>query len=107
MELKQASLTLSALAHEVRLSIFRLLVAEGPMAAGPLAKAIGVSPSTLSFHVKDLRFAGLIDTRKEGRHVLHSANFDALNQMLGFLAEDCCNGRPELCIQIKKSCAAA
>ncbi len=89
---------LSALAHDARLSVFRLLVGRPGLSAGELAEALGMPPSTLSFHLKDLRAAGLVESRREGRQILHTANFDALTALLSFLAEDCCAGQPEMCL---------
>lgn len=90
---------LSALAHEARLSTFRLLVQAGPegLPAGVLAEALGVVPSTLSFHLKDLRMAGLVEARREGRSIIYVADLDAVGVLLRFLAEDCCGGHPEQC----------
>ncbi|MEA3090356.1 MAG: ArsR family transcriptional regulator, arsenate/arsenite/antimonite-responsive transcriptional [Caballeronia sp.] len=85
---------LSALAHESRLAIFRALVVAGPdgLAAGDIAQQLGVSPSGLSFHLKDLSHAGLVDARQDGRFIFYSANFDAMSGLIGFLTENCCEG---------------
>ncbi|MCY0388391.1 metalloregulator ArsR/SmtB family transcription factor [Robbsia sp. Bb-Pol-6] len=85
---------LSALAHESRLAIFRLLVIAGPtgMPAGEIAQKLGVSPSSLSFHLKDLSHAELVSARQDGRFVFYSANFDAMQGLIGFLTENCCDG---------------
>lgn len=96
---EQATQVLAGLANEMRLTIFRTLVAKGGMPAGDLAVALGVGPSTLSFHLKDLRHAGLVTSEKKGRQVIYAANFDNLNDLLGYLVDDCCDGRPELCIR--------
>jgi ArsR family transcriptional regulator len=87
---------LGALAHESRLAIFRLLVVAGPqgMAAGEIAQQIGISPSRLSFHLKDLSHADLVKPRQDGRFVIYSANFDAMTGLIGFLTENCCAGTP-------------
>lgn len=79
---------LSALGHEARLAAFRLLAAAGErgMAAGALAATLGVPPSTLSFHLKDLRSAGLVEARRDGRSILYSANADAAGLLLRFLS---------------------
>lgn len=89
---------LSALAHEARLSIFRLLVSRGALPAGDIAQVLDMPPSTLSFHLKDLRMAGLVESRRNGRQVIYTANFQALTALVSFLAEDCCAGQPELCL---------
>ncbi|WP_109479639.1 metalloregulator ArsR/SmtB family transcription factor [Paraburkholderia sp. C35] len=85
---------LGALAHESRLAIFRALVVAGPdgLPAGEIAQQLGVSPSSLSFHLKDLSHAGLVTGRQEGRFVYYSANFDAMTGLIGFLTENCCAG---------------
>ena len=85
---------LGALAHESRLAIFRALVVAGPegLAAGDIAQQLGVSPSGLSFHLKDLSHAGLVDARQDGRFIFYSANFDAMSGLIAFLTENCCEG---------------
>ncbi|SMC25362.1 transcriptional regulator, ArsR family [Andreprevotia lacus DSM 23236] len=96
MESKVAVTTLAALAQETRLSIFRLLVTAGPegLAVGRIGEALGVAPATLSFHLKELAHAGLVGTRQEGRFIYYSANYAAMNELLSFLTENCCNGAP-------------
>ncbi len=85
---------LSALAHESRLAIFRSLVVAGPegIPAGEIAQQLGLSPSSLSFHLKDLAHAELVKARQDGRFIFYSANFDAMNGLIGFLTENCCAG---------------
>jgi ArsR family transcriptional regulator, arsenate/arsenite/antimonite-responsive transcriptional repressor len=85
---------LGALAHESRLAIFRLLVVAGPdgLAAGEIAKQLGLSPSSLSFHLKDLSHADLVRPRQESRFIIYTANFDAMTGLIGFLTENCCAG---------------
>ncbi|SRR5258706_1552579 len=92
METTQAVRALAALAQETRLSIFRLLVEAGPtgLAAGEIAAAVGVSPTNLSFHLKELAHASLARSKQDGRYVFYSANFAHMNQLLGFLTENCC-----------------
>ncbi|ACD21466.1 ArsR/SmtB family transcription factor [Paraburkholderia phytofirmans] len=85
---------LGALAHESRLAIFRLLVVAGKdgVAAGEIAQQLGLSPSSLSFHLKDLTHAELVTPRQDGRFVIYSANFDSMTDLIGFLTENCCAG---------------
>ena len=85
---------LGSLAQEHRLALFRLLVQAGPdgMAAGALAEALGVPNSSLSFHLAHLTRAGLIGQRREGRSLIYTANYDAMNALVGFLTENCCGG---------------
>ncbi|MBC8640987.1 helix-turn-helix transcriptional regulator [Caballeronia sp. EK] len=87
---------LGALAHESRLAIFRTLVVAGPdgIAAGEIAQQVGLAPSSLSFHLKDLSHAGLVSSRQDGRFVFYSADFDAMTDLIGFLTENCCAGAP-------------
>ena len=96
LETKQVIKALSALAQESRLGIFRLLVCAGPsgMAASKIAEQLGIPPSSLSFHLKELTYAGLIVPRQEGRFVIYAANFDVMNGLLGYLTENCCGGNP-------------
>jgi ArsR family transcriptional regulator len=90
---------LGALAQETRLDIFRLLVQKGPegLPAGEIGTRLGQPSPTLSFHLNQLRFAGLITSRRESRSIIYSANFKSMNDLLAYLTENCCGGRPELC----------
>ena len=94
MQTKETIAALAALAQESRLAVFRLLVQIGPegMAASKIAEEISVSPSALSFHLKELTHANLVTARHEGRFVIYSANFDTMNGLIGFLTENCCGG---------------
>lgn len=96
METREVIRALSALAQESRLGIFRLLVHAGPsgMAASRIAEQLGVPPSSLSFHLKELAYAGLVASRQEGRFVIYAANFDVMNDLIGYLTENCCGGNP-------------
>ena len=91
----QAVQSLSALAQESRLSIFRLLVQEGPagMAAGTIGEKLDLPPATLSFHLAGLARAGLAKSRQEGRFVIYTADFDGMGRLLAYLTEDCCGGK--------------
>ena len=96
MDTKTAISALAALAQDVRLAVFRHLVTVGPqeMAATKIAEHLEVPPSTLSFHLKELSHAGLIVARQEGRFVIYAASFDTMNDLVGFLTENCCGGNP-------------
>ena len=85
---------LGALAQEHRLALFRLLVQAGQdgMPAGALASALSVPNSSLSFHLAQLHRAGLIEQRREGRSLIYSANYAAMNKLVGYLMENCCSG---------------
>lgn len=94
MKIDNAVLRLSALAQHSRLTLFRLLVQQGPagMPAGEIAKHLGVAPNTLSFHLKELTHAGLLSSRQEGRFVYYAPDFKAMNSLLAYLTENCCAG---------------
>jgi len=85
---------LAALAQEHRLSAYRLLVQVGDkgMAAGALAEALGVAASSMSFHLAQLTHAGLISQRRKSRSLIYSADYTAMNQLMGYLTENCCGG---------------
>ena len=99
MEMKTAINSLSALAQETRLGIFRRLVRTGPdgESAGTLALSLDIPSPTLSFHLRELERAQLIVQRRAGRSLIYAANFSAMRDLLVFLTEDCCAGRPEIC----------
>jgi ArsR family transcriptional regulator, arsenate/arsenite/antimonite-responsive transcriptional repressor len=84
---------LAALAQESRLALFRLLVRRGPegYVPGELTEKLGIPAPTLSFHLKELQRAGLIESRREGRFIFYSPNFTHMNQLLGFLTDNCCS----------------
>jgi ArsR family transcriptional regulator, arsenate/arsenite/antimonite-responsive transcriptional repressor len=86
-------LALGALAQESRLAIYRLLVKRGPDGYSPtdLAESIGIPAPTLSFHLKELQRAGLIGSRREGRFLYYSANYERMRGLIGFLTEKCCS----------------
>lgn len=96
MEKQNALSALAALAHETRLDVFRTLVQAGPegLPAGSLAEALDVPAATLSFHLKELKGAGVVRCRREGRSLIYSPDFDAMNALLAFLTENCCAGAP-------------
>jgi DNA-binding transcriptional ArsR family regulator len=106
METKTAVAALSALAQESRLAVFRLLIQAGPagMAAGKIAEAAGIAPSSLSFHLKELLHAGMAASRQEGRYVIYQANFSAAAALVAFLTQNCCGGNP--CLPARDPAAA-
>jgi DNA-binding transcriptional ArsR family regulator len=99
MEIKSAVNALSALAHETRLSVFRILVQAGSdgVAAGELARRLGVVANTMSAHLNVLDHAGLVQSRRVGRSIIYAAAYDRMTEVLAFLMEDCCAGAPEVC----------
>lgn len=113
MEMETAIATLAALAQETRLSIFRALVhahspkdGEGGLAAGEIGEALDVPPATLSFHLKEMSYAGLVTSRREGRSIIYKADLAAMRGLTNFLLEDCCQGAcgPVGARQRKKEC---
>lgn len=99
MEKTDAIAALGALAHDARLDVFRLLVRAGPdgMAAGEIARTTGAVLSTLSANLAVLTRAGLIASRRDGRSMIYTAGYDQMRDLLGFLMQDCCAGKPEIC----------
>jgi arsenate reductase len=99
METTEAALAFSALGQETRLDLLRVLLDTGPngMPAGAVAEALGVPPSTLSFHLRALEQCGLIRPTRRGRSLVYAAQVARLRGLLAFLAEACCGGRPDRC----------
>jgi DNA-binding transcriptional ArsR family regulator len=96
MESDRVVRALSALAQEHRLAVFRLLVQAGEegIAAGALAEALDVPASSMSFHLAQLANAGLVSQRRESRSIIYSADYAAMNALMGYLTENCCGGVP-------------
>ena len=109
MQTKQVVTALGALAHETRLGIFRLLVRRGPegLSAGTLAERLSIAGPTLSFHLADLARAGLIDQRRESRSLIYSANFEAMNALVGYLTANCCAEQSDGCAPCAADIVAA
>ena len=87
---------LGALAQETRLKLFRLLVVAGTegLTPGQMAETLDVTPTALSFHLKELSHAGLVSTERDGRNIIYRADYGAMDTLLAFLTEECCQGRP-------------
>ena len=94
MQKQDAINALASLAQETRLDIFRLLVRTGSdgLAAGAIGEGLGIPSATLSFHLKELKFAGVVRCRRESRSLIYSPNFELMNELLSFLTENCCQG---------------
>ncbi|MEA1651525.1 metalloregulator ArsR/SmtB family transcription factor [Nitrospirillum sp. BR 11164] len=107
MESIPAVKRLSALAQESRLAVFRLLVKAGPdgLAAGDIARALDIPPNTLSAQLAVLANAGLTVSRREGRSIIHAADYAGMGALLVYLMEDCCQGRPEICAPLADTAA--
>lgn len=90
---------LGALAHETRLTVFRLLVQAGEqgLLAGEIAETAGVPPSTMSHHLATLERAGLVQSERESRQIHYRADYAGMRLLLQFLMQDCCRGVPEMC----------
>jgi ArsR family transcriptional regulator len=95
MDKHDALAALAALAHENRLDIFRLLIEAGAegRAAGEIGAALGLPPATLSFHLNQLRQAGLVDVHRAGRSLIYVASFASMAALIAYLTENCCGGR--------------
>jgi ArsR family transcriptional regulator, arsenate/arsenite/antimonite-responsive transcriptional repressor len=94
MDADAKMLALSAIAHKSRLAIFQILVAAGPrgLSAGEISEQLGIVPSSLSFHLKDMLQAALVSRRREGTFIYYSASLDALGGVIDFLVENCLAG---------------
>lgn len=95
MEPNEAVAALAALAQDTRLELFRLLVQQGPagLPAGHVSERLGIPPATLSFHLSQLRHAGLVDARREGRQIVYAADYARMSALLAYLTRNCC--RPD------------
>jgi DNA-binding transcriptional ArsR family regulator len=109
MQTARVIAALGALAQESRLAIYRLLVEAGPtgLSVGEIGASLKVSPATLSFHLKELAHAGLIQARQQGRFIYYSATYDYMRKVLGYLTENCCASDGVECPpgRAAKSCA--
>lgn len=93
---------LGALAHETRLSVFRMLVTAGPdgLIAGAIAERTEVPPSTMSHHLATLERAGLVQSERESRLIHYRTDYAAMRRLLAFLMKDCCQGEPQMCADL-------
>lgn len=100
METKNAVRALAALAHKSRLSIFRLLVEKGKagLPVGKIGATLRIAPATLSFHLKELTHTNLVTPQQDGRFIIYRANFTAVTDLIAFLIDNCCDGRPAICV---------
>ncbi|AXV79349.1 MULTISPECIES: ArsR/SmtB family transcription factor [Ralstonia solanacearum species complex] len=96
MEQTDVIRSLAALAHDLRLQVFRMLVVAGPagMTPGAISEQLDVPGATLSFHLKELMNARLVTQERNGRHLIYRAAFDHMDAVLGFLTANCCQGQP-------------
>ena len=94
MDSLTAAERLAALGHETRLAIFRLLVQAGPagLAAGEIVERLALAPATASFHLAHLARVGLIAGEQQGRFIIYSAAFPAIDDLIAYLTDNCCQG---------------
>lgn len=99
MKDQDAVAALGALAQEDRLAAFRLLMMEGPLGlpSGTIADRLNIQPTRMSFHLTALERAGLLITRREGRHIRYAVDYARMRDLLTFLMEDCCRSNPAVC----------
>jgi len=104
MKLSKATAGLAALAQQDRLAIYRLLVKAGPdgMTPGLIAQSLKLPAPTLSFHLAKLAAAGLVWSRRNGRHVVYAPDLAVMNALVAFLTEECCSGNPDLCRPVSR-----
>jgi DNA-binding transcriptional ArsR family regulator len=112
MEKSDALMALAALAQGTRLDVFRLLVAAGAqgLPAGDIAARLAVAPATLSFHLQQMKQAGLLGVRRDGRSLIYAADFAGMAALLDYLTRDCCAGHPEICglvVPVRPACKPA
>jgi DNA-binding transcriptional ArsR family regulator len=104
MEMKTAARALTAIGNASRLLVYRMLIEAGPagLPAGKLAELVGMPPSSLSFHLKELVHADLLEARHEGRFVIYAAKYQTMADLIGFLTDNCCGGNP--CMPVAAQC---
>ena len=105
MDIYSAVGALEALAHETRLSVFRLLVQAGPegLTAGAIADVLGARQNTMSSHLAKLHRAGIVSSERDGRNIIYRADFDAVSDLIVYLMEDCCGGSAKVCEPVARS----
>ncbi len=109
MEVQTATEAFGALSQETRLAVFRLLVEAGAdgMPAGDIARHLGVPHNTMSTHLAILSRAGLVGSRRDGRSVIYAADYAGVRDLISFLLQDCCKGRPEVCAPLLQAALPA
>ena len=108
METKAALKALAALAQDTRLAIFRYLVEAGPEGAfvGTIAEDLKLAPATLSFHLKEMTHAELLESAQEGRYIRYTANLTVVQDVVNYLTDNCCGGDPSKCAPVVTRSAA-
>lgn len=99
MKERSALVAFSALSHRSRLSVFRVLLEAGPdgLPAGEIARRLGIAPNALSFHLTQLREAGLVTNKRNGRQIVYAADYAGMQRLVDFLTENCCQGSVKKC----------
>ncbi len=99
MDTSQAVDAFSALSHETRLTVFKLLLKEGEqgLSAGVIARQLEVQPSTLTSHLHILKRSGLLQSTRQQQKIVYSADIQGTRNLLRFLTQECCQGHPEIC----------
>ncbi len=99
MEKNEIITALAALAQQTRLDIFRMLVEEGPegLSVGVIGERLSVAGATLNHHLTQLKQSGLISSRREGRQIIHVADFEQMDELISFLTKNCCHGDSAVC----------
>jgi ArsR family transcriptional regulator len=106
MEEQEVVRALAALAHAVRLQVFRALVITGPsgLTPGAMQEGLHIAPATLSFHLKELMHAGLVSQERDGRYLIYRAGYERMNALLAYLTENCCQGSACAVAETASSC---
>ena len=111
MKISEAVDAFSALSHETRLTVFKLLLKEGEqgLSAGVIARQLGVQPSTLTAHLQILKRSGLLQSIRQQQKIVYSADVQGTRNLLRFLTQECCQGHPEICSDLldSESCVSA
>ena len=107
MEQEEVVRSLAALAHPIRLDVFRALVVRGEagLTPGTMADALEIPANTLSFHLKELAHAGLVTQERSSRHIIYRAAYDHMNGLLGYLTDNCCKGTACVVEDTSASCS--
>lgn len=108
MDIKKSTQMFGSLSQETRLRAFRLLVQAGPkgLAAGVLSEKLGIPQNTMSFHLSHLSHADIVNSRREGKSVIYSANFERVHALITFMVNDCCSVEFASIRQDKEKCCA-
>lgn len=103
MEKNIATTIFESLASGIRLDVYRLLIKQGPegLVAGEIATALDIPPTNLSFHLKALNQAGMVTVTQEGRYQRYRANIPLMLDLIAYLTEECCEGHPEQCADMR------